>query len=146
MKYRETQKSHIPTLKHLLIAPFVLFAIIPIVILDLYVEIYHRITFPLYGFSYVKRKKYIKIDRHKLPYLTNLQKMFCVYCGYANGLVYYWTEIMGKTEEYWCGIQHDIANSPDFHKPKYHKNFIPYGDKDAYEKIMEAECRSCSKE
>ena len=35
-------------------------------IMDFWVELYHRVCFPFYRIAYVKRREYIKIDRHKL--------------------------------------------------------------------------------
>lgn len=91
-------------------------------------EIYHRICFPLCGIPYVKRKDYIKIiDRAKLKYLNWLQKIYCMYCGYGNGVVRYWAKITGETEKYWCGIQH---KNPD----EYQKDFAKYGDEEDFKK------------
>lgn len=119
-------------LRHLLSGPFIYGMIVPIVLLDVGLEIYHRICFPLYGLAYVSRSKYIKIDRHRLQYLNTIQKLNCMYCGYANGLAAYTVEIFAQTERYWCGIQH--ARSRDFHVPKHHTDFTPYGDKTAFER------------
>lgn len=114
-------------LRHLIGAPFIYMMIIPLVILDLFLEIYHRICFPLYGLEYVKRKKYIKIDRHRLSYLTGLEKLNCAYCGYANGLMHYASTIAGETERYWCGIKH--KENREYLPSKHHQDFLEYGDK-----------------
>jgi hypothetical protein len=106
--------------------------IIPLVILDVFIEVYHHICFPLYGIPLVKRSNYIKIDRHKLEYLTPMEKIDCAYCGYANGLLHYSAEIAGRTEKYWCGIKH--KEEKDFVPPKHHENFVEYGDRGAFEK------------
>jgi hypothetical protein len=119
-------KNSNKSVKHIIIAPIIFSVIIPLVIMDLWIEIYHRICFPLYNIPCVKRSEYIKIDRHKLAYLTFLQKIYCVYCGYANGAVNYWVKIAGDTERYWCGIQH--KKSKNFHAPEHHKDFAKYGD------------------
>lgn len=111
--------------------PIIFSVFIPIIILDIWVEIYHRVCFILYGLKYVKRSDYIKIDRQKLDYLRWYQKLGCAYCGYANGLVGYWTEIGARTEQYWCGIMH--KKSENFKAPKHHRNFVKYGDKDEFE-------------
>lgn len=89
-------------LKHIIVIPLVSILAVPIIITD--IEIYHRICFPLCKIPYVKRKNYIKIDRHKLKYLNWLQKIYCVYCGYANGVIQYWVKIAGEIKLYWCGI------------------------------------------
>ncbi len=117
-------------IRHLPTYPLIFLAVIPLMILDLWVEIYHRFCFPFYSISYVKRKAYIKIDRHKLKYLHPMQKLNCLYCGYANGVVKYWTIIFAETERYWCGIQH--AQDDNFNAPEHHKEFIPYNDEQAF--------------
>ena len=111
---------------------FLIFSpIIPVVILDVWVELYHRICFPIYEIKCVERKKYIKIDRHKLAYLHLLQKIYCIYCGYVNGVFAYWVEIGAQTERFWCGIQH--KGKDNFVEPAHHQEFTPYGDKQAFE-------------
>ncbi len=116
-------------LRHLIVAMVIWPMIVPIVFMDVGVEIYHRVSFPIYGKSYVSRKKYIKIDRYKLSYLNPLQKIYCAYCGYANGAIRYWTEIVGITEKYWCGIMHQEED--DFVSPAHHAGFVKFGDKKA---------------
>ena len=117
--------------RHFLPAPFLFLAIIPIAVLDLYIEIFHRFSFPFYRIPYVKRKNYIKIDRHKLTYLNIGQKANCIYCGYANGVVQYWAAIIGETEKYFCSIKHQADEA--FVAPKHHKDFIEYSDEKAFD-------------
>jgi hypothetical protein len=117
-------------LRHSLSMPFITVLIIPIVIMDIFTEIYHRICFPLYGLPCIKRRRYIQIDRHKLKYLTFFQKIYCVYCGYANGVINYWVKIAAETEHYWCGIKH--KENPDFIEPEHHKDFAKYGDEEDF--------------
>jgi hypothetical protein len=121
--------------RHWLSAPFIYFMIVPIVFLDFTLEIYQQICFRLYGLSVVERSKYIKIDRHKLKYLQWYEKINCAYCGYANGLAHYFTAIAAETEKYWCGIKH--AKDPNFIPPEHHKDFIEYGDEQAYKKLAD---------
>lgn len=81
-------------LKHIIVIPLISTVIIPLIITDIWMEIYHRICFPFYGMPYVKRSDYISImDRAKLPYLNILQKLYCMYCGYENGVLRYWAQI-----------------------------------------------------
>jgi hypothetical protein len=115
------------------VMPVIYSLIIPIIIIDIWVEIYHRICFPAYGIPYVKRSKFIKIDRHKLSYLDFFEKLNCVYCGYANGTLHYASVIAGETEKYWCGIKHQ--SDPNFIPPPHHKEFLEYGDEEAYQKL-----------
>ena len=106
--------------------PFIYGTGLALIVLDIGVEIYHRICFPLYGIERVDRRVYIKIDRGKLIYLNWLEKFNCIYCGYANGLMGYSTEIIAQTERYWCAIKHDVT-SEKFNVPEHHKYFSEYG-------------------
>ena len=117
--------------RHILTAPFLFFAVVPIALLDLYIEIYHRFSFPFYHIPYVKRRKYIKIDRHKLSYLNVVQKTNCVYCGYVNGVIHYWSAIIGETENYWCSIKHQ--ENDGFISPKHHKEFLDYSNEEGFD-------------
>ena len=119
-------------IKHLIVAPFILSVIIPLIILDVWMEIYHRICFFLCGIPYIHRSKYIKIDRHKLQYLNPIQKIFCTYCGYGNGLLNYCAQIAAASEHYWCGIQH--KKDPNFTPPPHHEKFTEYGNEDEFNK------------
>lgn len=119
-------KNSYRLLKHFIVVPLLYTLAVPIIITDIWIEIYHRICFPLCGIPYVKRKNYIKIDRHKLKYLNSFQKIYCVYCGYANGVIPYWVKIASETEQYWCGIQHE--KNPDLIVPSHHKNFSEYNN------------------
>lgn len=119
--------------RHLIATPFIYSLLIPFVIIDIWVEIYHRICFPCYGLQYVKRKNYIRIDRQKLKYLNIIDKVHCMYCGYVNGLINYVRTIAGETEKYWCGIKHKPGGG--FQEPEHHKDFLEYGDEEAFRAI-----------
>ena len=119
-------------LKHSIVIPTVSTVIIPLVIMDAWMEVYHRICFPLCRIPYVNRKDYIRIiDRAKLQYLSWPQKIYCMYCGYGNGVIRYWSKIAAETERYWCGIQHKKDSS--FVTPEHHKDFSEYGSKKDFE-------------
>lgn len=126
-------------LRHYLSIPFILGMAIPLVLLDICLEIYHHMAFSLYGTPIVPRREYIKIDRQRLTYLGFLDKIWCAYCGYANGLLAYGVKIAGETEKYWCGIKH--APDSNFHEPAHHKDFLPYGDAVAYQEFCKLEKR-----
>ena len=112
--------------RHMVSAPFIYGVFLPVVVLDFSFEIYHRICFPLYGLPYVRRGRYVKIDRQKLSYLSWLQKVNCMFCGYVNGLIQYWFVMAGETEAYWCGIRHEKKEG--FVEPAHHADFADYGD------------------
>ena len=112
--------------RHIASTPFILGMIIPLIFLDICIEIYHHVAFPLYGIDTIPRSHYIKIDRHRLSYLNHLDKLWCAYCGYANGLFHYSSTIAATTEHYWCGVKH--KPSKDFKEPAHHKHFAKYDD------------------
>ena len=120
-------------IRHLVSMPFIYGMILPALALDLTLEVYHTICFPLYGIAYVKRKHFIKVDRQKLAYLTVMEKINCMYCGYVNGLFAYAVQVAAETEKYWCGIKHQ--NDPSFKVPRHHQEFIDYGDEKAYNEL-----------
>jgi hypothetical protein len=112
--------------------------IVPIVFFDIMLEIYHRICFWIYGLPYVERKKYISFDRVTLKYLSFGDKINCIYCGYANGFIYYAYTIISETEKYWCPIKHQKRkNKLKFLEPPHHKDFVEFGDKESLKKYLE---------
>ena len=114
--------------------PFILGMAVPLVLFDFFLEIYHRVAFPLYGIPVNKRSSYIRIDRQKLSYLSNTDKVWCMYCGYANGMLPYAVKIAGDTEAYWCGIKH--KGGGNFVPQPHQKVFLEYGDQEAYERFV----------
>jgi hypothetical protein len=118
-----------------LTAPVIYSLVVPLVLLDLFVTLYQAICFPAYGIEKVKRADFIRVDRHHLAYLNALQKLNCVYCGYANGLIGYVQEIAGRTEAFWCPIKH--AARIGMHHA-YYAQFVDYGDAEGFEAGLEA--------
>lgn len=100
-----------PSYRKFISMPFIYSVFIPLVILDIFMEIYHQIAFRLYGLNIISRSDYIFNDRQKLNGLTIMQKINCMYCGYANGLLAYGVKIASETEKYWCAIRHEDPNS-----------------------------------
>jgi hypothetical protein len=128
-------------IKYLLTAPLIYTLVIPLVLLDIGAELYHRICFPIYQIPYVKRRSHIRMmDRFHLPYLTLWEKIHCAYCGYANGLLSYLSAIAGETEGYWCGIMH--KKYPNFSHRKGQGKLLPYGDETAFRTFVRPEKKS----
>jgi len=117
----------------LLTTPVIYSLLLPFVALDLWVTVYQWVCFPIYGVARVPRRRYFVLDRHKLAYLNGIEKMNCVYCGYANGVIAYVREIAARTEQYWCPIKHARA-IPTPHA-RYHL-FFDYGDAKAYRREL----------
>lgn len=133
MEYRVKHQGLVTTLKHLISFPFIWAPLLPMLLLHLFIEIYHRIAFPLYGLDYVNIKKYIRFDRSKLGYIMWTEKIGCLYCSYMNGILAYFVEIAGRTERYWCGIKH--KEDSVFVEPIHQQAFANYNDlQDFYQK------------
>jgi len=92
--------------QNLITGPIIYAMIIPLLIVDVFVTLYQWTCFPIYGIKRVSRQHYIVFDRHHLSYLNFIEKFHCTYCEYANGMVAYVTEIMARTEQYFCPIKH----------------------------------------
>jgi hypothetical protein len=115
--------------RNLLTAPIIYSMVVPIAILDLGFTVYQRTCFPIYGIARVPRSRYVIIDRHHLAYLNVIEKLNCVYCGYANGVLGYVREIAARTEQYWCPIRHAArVRAPHAH----YCDFVEYGDAVGY--------------
>lgn len=87
-------------------APVIYSLIVPLALLDLALTVFQIACFPLYRIAPVKRSNYILFDRLHLSYLNSLEKLNCVYCAYAGGVIAYAREIAARTEQYWCPIKH----------------------------------------
>jgi hypothetical protein len=120
-------------LRYFVATPLILVVLIPVIITDIVLELYHQIAFPIFGIKLVKRSHYIRIlDREKLPYLTWYEKFGCAYCGYVNGWLHYASTIAGRTETYFCAISHLKARG--YIPSEHEKMFMKYGDESALKK------------
>lgn len=110
-------------------APVIYVLLLPFALLDLSVSLYQAICFRAWNIKRVRRRDFFAIDRHKLPYLNALEKINCLYCSYANGLIGYVGEIAARTEQYWCPIKHA---RPVRASHRRYQLFMPYGDAAGY--------------
>lgn len=116
-------------LGYILSAPLIYGLIVPLVFLDATVTLYQHVCFRIYQIPIVRRRDHIIVDRHHLAYLNGIEKLNCIYCGYANGLIAYVREIAGRTEQYWCPIKHARRAADPHHRAE---GFVDYGDAEAY--------------
>jgi hypothetical protein len=116
-------------ISHLLSAPLVYSLIFPFFLLDMGTTLYQQICFRIYGIPLVHRGDYLIMDRQHLAYLNIIEKLNCLYCGYANAVIEYVREVAARTEQYWCPIKH-TRRSPDPHRLS--QDFIDYGDVESY--------------
>jgi hypothetical protein len=119
----------------LLTAPFIYSLILPFALLDAFVSLYQAVCFRAYGVALVRRGDYLVFDRGHLAYLNGLEKLNCLYCSYANGLIAYVREIASRTEQYWCPIKHArrMISAHD-----HYSAFLDFGDAEAYRRELPA--------
>jgi hypothetical protein len=103
--------------------------VLPFLLLDAAVAIYQLVCFPIYGIPKVRRKDYLVFDRGRLAYLNTIERVGCIYCSYANGLLGFITEIAARSEQYFCPIKHA---RPLVKTHSRYPKFLPYGDARAY--------------
>ncbi len=118
-------------LSYVLSAPVIYAMIVPLALLDLSVTLYQHICFRVYGIPLVRRREYVVIDRHYLPYLNLVEKLNCAYCGYGNGVIAYAREITARTEQFWCPIKH-ARRARGAHQRT--RKFFDYGDGEAWKR------------
>jgi hypothetical protein len=123
----------------ILTVPLIYACAIPFALLDLFVTIYQAVCFPIFRVPKVRRGNYLIFDRGRLAYLNAIEKVGCVYCSYANGLLAYITEIAARTEQRFCPIKH--AYPPAQLHARY-PHFLPYGDARAYRAQSETVARA----
>jgi hypothetical protein len=116
-----------------LATPVIYSTIVPLACLDAWLSLYQVICFRLWGLGLVRRRDYFAIDRHKLPYLNALEKLNCLFCSYANGVLGYSREIAARTEQYWCPIRHARRVR---HPHGRYAAFAPFGDAARYRRDL----------
>ena len=119
---------------NLITAPIIYSMIFPMLLLDLCVSFYQFTCFPIYKIPKVKRDEFIIFDRHHLSYLNWVEKSHCMYCTYGNGLLAYATEIIARTEQYFCPIKH--ARKMMGRHARY-ASFVEFGDAADYQIKLE---------
>lgn len=120
--------------QNLVTGPVIYSMIVPLLMLDLCVSFYQWVCFPVYRVVKVRRADYIVFDRQHLGYLNFIEKFHCTYCAYAAGLLAYITEIVARTEQYFCPIKH-ARKILGTHARYAH--FLDYGDAADYAARLE---------
>lgn len=121
--------------QNLITGPLIYGMIGPLLLLDLCVTLYQFICFPIYRVARVKRIDYFVYDRQQLGYLNFIEKFHCTYCAYANGLLAYASEIVARTEQYFCPIKHAHKR---LGQHGHYQRFLNYGDAADYAARLEA--------
>ena len=126
-----------------LTAPVIYGMIIPMALFDLCISFYQLTCFPIYGIARVRRANYIVLDHQHLAYLNIIEKIDCIYCSYAVGVLGYAQEITARTEQYFCPIKHarKMLNA----HARYER-FMEYGEADNFHSKLEEFRNALAKE
>jgi hypothetical protein len=120
--------------QNLITGPIIYSMIIPMVVTDLFITFYQYSCFPIYGIKKVCRGDYIVFDRQNLHYLNFIEKFHCSYCAYGSGMIAYISEIVARTEQYFCPIKH--ARKILGTHARYAR-FLDFGEAENYEAKLE---------
>ena len=129
--------------QNLITGPIIYSMIIPLLVTDVFVSFYQMTCFPIYGIKKVRRADYIIFDRQQLHYLNFIEKFHCTYCAYGSGMISYVSEIIARTEQYFCPIKH-ARKILGTHKR--YAQFLEYGIADNYQTKIEAYRRALGKD
>jgi hypothetical protein len=121
--------------QNLITGPIIYAMAIPLALLDLTITFYQATCFPVYGVRKVRRADYIVFDRHQLGYLNFIERIHCEYCAYGTGLIAYATEILARTEEYFCPIKHARKIVGTHNR---YDRFLQYGESADFHARLEA--------
>jgi hypothetical protein len=128
-----TVRGRVVEFEESITAPVIYAPLLAFVLVDGLVTTYQAICFPIYGIPRVHRRDYLIFDRYQLAYLNAIERINCLYCSYANGLLAYVREIASRTEQYWCPIKHArrvIAAH------EHYARFVDYGDAENYHREL----------
>ncbi len=129
--------------QNFLTGPVIYFLVIPLALADLCVTGYQAICFPVYKIAKARREDYFVYDRRHLEYLNWFERFHCTYCAYANGLMAYMSEIVARTEQYFCPIKH--ARKVLGSHARYAR-FLAYGEAADYHAKLEQFRRALARE
>lgn len=118
-----------------LTAPIIYGMVVPLFVFDVCIMLYQLTCFPIYGIPKVRRSDYISFDHRHLAYLNIIEKFNCLYCSYGNGIMGYASEVLARTEQYFCPIKHAQKILGKHARYQY---FLDYGEAvDLHRKLEE---------
>jgi len=120
--------------QNLITGPIIYSMIVPLIVTDIFISFYQATCFPIYGIKKVNRSNYIVFDRQHLNYLNFIEKFHCTYCAYGTGMIAYISEIVARTEQYFCPIKH--AHKMLGTHSRYAR-FLDFGEAENYEAKLE---------
>lgn len=96
-----------PSAPRTLLACFAIYSMaLPIALLDAWTGVYQTVYFSAFGLPRVPRFEHVIVDRGRLKGLNFGQRVNCMYCDYANGVLEWVRAVAAVTEAYSCAIKH----------------------------------------
>ena len=93
--------------------------------LFLYMLLFNRLYFWVRNQNPIDRKPYYKYDRHRVPHLGWMDKVWCEYCEWANGSLQWISDVVNEIERRYCPIQNQC--DPHCSKVKdWRSAFLPH--------------------
>ena len=90
---------------NILALPFAIAFLIPLVVYDLFLSLFHRIVFGLCKIKKVNRKSHFKVDQMKIAQLSKMQRFYAIYILYLRGLMNFGAKIAQECEYHWCQVR-----------------------------------------
>ncbi len=119
--HRQRFEPFTPLLGYPVMVSFALF-LFPLYI---YAFIFNWAYFGLRNQKPVDPKDYFNYDRHKVPHLGFMDKMWCEYCEWANGTLQWTLAITNEIEKRYCPIKN--KENPHCHKVKaWREGFLKF--------------------
>jgi hypothetical protein len=93
--------------------------------LFLYMLLFNRVYFWVRNQNPIDRKPYYRYDRHRVPHLGWMDKVWCEYCEWANGSLQWISDVVNEIERRYCPIQNQC--DPHCGKVKdWRSAFLPH--------------------
>lgn len=91
--------------RHIIVFPFALAFLVPLVFFDICLSLFHRIIFGISKIKRVNRKAFFKVDQMKIAQLSKIQRFYAIYILYLKGLMSFGVKIAQESEQYWCQVR-----------------------------------------
>lgn len=102
MKPNKSKRSFI---RHIFVMPFAVAFLLPVMVFDMCLSLFHRIIFGICGMKKVNRKSHFKVDQMKIAQLSKMQRFYAIYLLYLKGIMSFGLKIAQESEQYWCHVR-----------------------------------------
>ena len=118
IKHRQRLGVLTPLIGYPLILSFSIF-LLPVY---LYLVVLTRFYFWIRNQKQMDAKPFFNYDRHKVPHLSFLDKVWCEYCEWANGTLQWCLAFTNEIERRYCPIKNKHPHCPK----AWREEFLPF--------------------